>query len=295
MESKKPAFYVLLSGILWGVISIFIKQLSAAGFDSMQISAIRMLVSAVLFTTIIAITNRDKLKIKLKDIWIFIGTGIVSVVLFNCTYFYTMIHSQASIAVILLYTSPIFVMIMSAIFFKEKITSRKITALIMTLAGCVLVAGVIGTSYKLTPLIVITGIGSGFFYALYSIFGRVALQKYDTLTVTAYTFIFGMIGALPIGKVGKIVNIVSENPKIIFWCIGIGIVSTVLPYFFYTKGLQQMESGKAAILAAVEPLVGAIIGMTLFHESHDTTKLIGIVLIFAAIILLNISPKKVRD
>lgn len=285
--NKKAVFSVILSGVLWGVISIFINTLSSAGFDSMQIACIRMITSAVMMTIFVAIRSPEKLKIKLKDIWMFIGTGIVSVVLFNTCYFYTMINSQASVAVVLLYTSPVFIMIMSAILFKEKITRKKIAALLLTFTGCVLVAGILGGGYKITPFILLTGLGSGLFYALYTIFGRFALEKYDTFTVTAYTFIFGMLGSIPTGKLSQTAEIIRFNPKIVLFCVGIGLVSTVLPYVLYTWGLQKMESGKAAILVAVEPLVGALIGMTVYNEPHNVLKLVGIGMILCAIILLN--------
>lgn len=283
---------VISAGVLWGIISLFIKNMSVYGLDAMQIATLRLIVAAVFFTIFVLIKNPKLLKFKIKDIWMFIGTGVVSVVLFNMTYFYTMIHSQASIAVVLLYTSPIFVMIISALIFKEKITIQKIVALVMTFAGCIFVAGIIGGNMLVSPFILFTGISAGLLYALYTIFGRFALEKYDTMTVTAYTFIFGTLGSLPFGKVVPAVRIVLENPKLVFLCIGIGIISTVLPYFFYTWGLERMESGKAAILVAVEPLVGAVIGMTVFHESRSLTKIVGIALIIGAIIVLNINFQK---
>ena len=288
---NKAACSVILAGVLWGVINIFVRHLSAAGLDAMQIAGIRMLIAAVLFTLVIALKDRSLLKIRLKDVWMFIGTGIISVVFFNICYFYTMINGQASVAVVLLYTSPIFIMLLSAVIFKEKITGRKITALILTFAGCVLVAGLLGGDYTLSPLILLTGILSGLFYGLYTIFGRFALAKYDTMTVTAYTFIFGFIGSVPFAGYGKSSGIIKADPGVALWGIGIGIVCTILPYFFYTWGLQRMESGKAAIIVAVEPVVGALIGMTVFKESHNIMKIAGICLIIAAIVLLNLKPR----
>lgn len=283
----KAALSVILAGVLWGVINIFVRRLAAGGLEPLQISAVRMIVSAVSFTSVLALTDRKKLKVKPKDLWMFAGTGIVSVVMFNVCYFYTMIHSQASVAVVLLYTSPVFIMIMSAVIYREKITLRKIIALILTVGGCVLTAGLIGGEYKVTPFILLTGLGAGLFYALYTIFGRAALAKYDSMTVTCYTFIFGMAGAIPFGNIPQIASHIAAKPSLILWGIGIGIICTVLPYYFYTSGLQNMESGKAAILVAVEPLVGAVIGMTVFHESSDLPKLIGIACILAAIIILG--------
>lgn len=290
-KSRQAVFSVILAGVLWGIISIFIKNLSAGGIDALQISFVRMAVAAPLFTIFILIKDKAKLCIKPKDIWIFIGTGVVSVVLFNIFYFYTMIKSQASIAVVLLYTSPVFVMLLSAIFFKEKITGVKVMAVLLTLAGCVLVAGLAGGGYTVTPVVLLTGLGAGLFYALYTIFGRVALEKYDTLTVTVWTFLMGLPAAAAVGKPVQTVSALIASPRMILFGIGIGIFSTVLPYFFYTSGLKYMDGGKAAILVAVEPIVGAVIGMTVYGESRGAGKIAGIALILAAIVLLNI-PKK---
>ena len=287
MKQFKPALSVIAAGILWGVISIFVKTLSKAGIDALQISAVRMILAAICFSLFVLIKDRSKFRIRFRDIWMFIGTGIISIVLFNTCYFYTMIHSQASIAVVLLYTSPVFVMILSAIIFKEKITVIKIIALILTICGCVLVAGLTNGVSISFPVFMI-GIASGLFYALYSIFGEIALRKYDTMTVTVWTFIFGLIGSLPLGKVPQTIRIIKSDPKLILFAFGIAILSTVLPYFFYTWGLKRMETSKAAILVAVEPLVGCILGMTIYQEPHNFVKILGIILILTSIVLLNI-------
>lgn len=289
---QKAVLSVIFAGVLWGIISFFIKGLSAAGFDSMQITCVRMITASVIFTLIIAIISPEKLKVKLEDFPLFIGTGIISIVFFNCCYFYTIIKSQASVAVVLLYTSPVFVMILSALIFKERITVRKIIALILTFSGSVLVAGLLGNGYKITPFVLLTGLGSGLFYALYTIFGRFALEKYDTVTVTVYTFLFSAVGSVPIGKLNKTFEIITSNPKVILYCLGVGLICTVLPYFLYTWGLQRMESGKAAIFVAVEPVVGAVIGMTFYNEPYNIIKIIGMIFIIGSIILLGFNSTK---
>lgn len=279
---------VLFAGILWGVINLFVKTLSAHGLDAFQISAVRMTGAVLVFFFVVLIKDRSKFRIHWKDVWMFACTGIVSVVLFNTCYFYTMINSQASVAVVLLYTSPVFVMLLSAIFFKEKITSQKVIALCLTFAGCVLVAGVLGGNYEIPAFVILTGIAAGLFYALYSIFGNIALKKYDTVTVTFWTFFFAFIGAVPMGKPGRTLAVFAAEPVLILWGLGIGVVSTMLPYYFYTWGLNRMDPSRAAILVAVEPLVGSVIGMTVFGEPHNVLKVLGIILILAAIVVLNV-------
>lgn len=292
MNRSKPALAVVAAGVAWGVISLFVRSLSAAGLSPLQISLIRMVMAAVCFFPLLALRNPARLRIRLRDLWMFIGTGIVSVVLFNSLYFYTTVQSQASVAVVLLYTSPAFVLLLSALLFREKITPVKLLCLGMTVLGCALVGGLFGGSERLTPVILLTGLGSGFFYALYTIFARVALRRYDSMTVTAYTFLLGALGSLPLGRAADTASLLVRRPLLLLSCLGIGLVSTVLPYALYTWGLQRMDSGRAAILVAVEPLVGAVLGMAFYGEPHGLPKLAGILLILGAVLLLNLPEKK---
>ena len=294
-NSKAAILSVMASGALWGVISFFIRALDAGGLNSLQISFVRMFVSAVVFSLFVLIKDKSKFKIKLRDLWMFAGTGIVSIVVFNGLYFYTMINSQASVAVVLLYTSPVFIMILSAFLFKEKITVRKIIALVLTVIGCACATGLVGSGYKIKPFVLLLGLGSGLFYALYTIFGRVALEKYDTLTVTVYSFIFGLTGSLFVGKPIETTKVLIQNPSLIIWGIGVGIVCTVMPYFLYTYGLQRIESGKAAIIVAVEPVVATVIGILCYGDDCSVVKISGIVFILASIVLLNLKSKNEKS
>ena len=286
-SDRLPALCVITGGILWGCISIFVKRLTAGGCSSLQIAMIRGIFGAIMMTGWLLMKDKRLLCIRLRDIWIFVGTGIISLALFNWCYFSVIQQSQASVAVVLLYTSPIFVMLMSAVFFHEKITKRKVTALLCAFAGCVLVAGLLGGSYRLSLPVFFLGIGSGFFYAAYSIFGRVALKRYDTLTVTAYTFLFATLGTLPVGDLPGVGRLLAADPQLILWCLGIAFFCTVLPYLFYTAGLQGLEPGKAAVLATVEPLVGTVIGVVMFQEPFGLSKALGILFILAAVIIFR--------
>jgi len=291
MKELKPMLAVIAAGVLWGIISFFVRSLASAGLEPLQISLIRMVMATLIVFPVLGIRNPALLRIRIKDVWVFIGTGIVSIVFFNTLYFYATIYSQASVAVVLLYTSPVFVLLFSAVLFRERITRRRVFCLGMTILGCVLVGGLLGGDYRLSGRVLAAGLGSGFFYALYTIFARYALRRYDSMTVTAYSFLFGMLGSLPLGDPAGTMRILTAEPILILSCIGIGLISTAFPYILYTWGLQRMDSGRAAILVAVEPLVGAVVGMVFCRESHSLTKLTGILLILCAVLLLNLPER----
>lgn len=278
---------VILAGVLWGLINLFIKPLSALGLSTIQIALVRMVIAALCFGVFTAATNPSAFRIDIRDLWIFIGTGCISIVLFNYCYFYTIINGQASVAVVLLYTSPVFVMLMAALLFREKITGVKIIAAGLTLIGCVLVSGILTGSLEIPAKVFATGIASGFLYALYTIFGRYGLKKYSSTTVTVYSFILAAICLLAVADKTGLGQALSAGPKPLLLCAGLAVVSTILPYYLYTAGLEKTDSGRAAILVAVEPAVGAFLGITVFHEPVSFMKVAGILLVLIAILIMN--------
>lgn len=279
----------ILAGVLWGGISIFLKTLSAAGLSSVQVMLLRGLVSSAIMVIYLLIKDKNLLKIELKDLWMFIGTGVISLTFFSLCYFKTILEVGTSIAVILLYTSPIFILVISRFLFKEKITVLKFLALLLTFVGCIFVSG-IGDGQGITAKGFIIGLCAGLGYALYSIFSRFALKKYNSLTVTFYTFLFSSVSILPFAGAGQIVQVASG--KVVLFVVGISLFCTVLPYIFYTYGLSGLETGKAAILVTVEPLVGTLVGFLLWHEEVSVLKIAGIIMIFVAVILCGLPAKK---
>ena len=128
---KKFAWiFVLAAGILWGTIGIYVKKLNAAGLNSMDIVAIRAALTAAVLFLCLLIYKRQLLAIKLRDIWCFIGTGVLSIVFFNYCYFRAMTLIPLSIAAILLYTAPAFVFLCQRCCLKKKLLKEKLLYLL---------------------------------------------------------------------------------------------------------------------------------------------------------------------
>lgn len=287
----KNALYIIVAGTLWGIISIFVNQLRIIGFNSMQVVSIRVLFSALVLVFYLLIKDRQQLKIKLKDIPLFIGTGVGSIIFFNYCYFEAIdIIGGASIPALLLYTAPIFVMILSVILFKEKITKKKLISLVMTFLGLALVTGAFSSSDKISIFALLLGLGSGLGYALYSIFGKFLVDKYSAITITTYTFVVATIFSVPFSGIVQNFDLLISL-KGILSALALAVVSTVLPFLLYTKGLYGMEAGKASILATVEPFVATIVGVLFFKETMTSFKIIGMILVLLAIIILNVNKK----
>lgn len=288
---NKNYFSIILAAVFWGTMGVFVNFLSEFGLSTVQIAMLRSLVSLLFMAILILCKDRKLFKIRLGDIWMFLGTGIVSYFLFNICYFLAIREVGVAVSSVLLYTSPIFVTLMSCIFFREKLTCHKVLCLILAVGGCALVSGLAsGNVGSVSAFGILIGLASGFAYALYSIFSTFALRKYQVMTVTFYTFLFGAAAALLIGNPAETFRTIA-NPTGILWSLALGIISGAIPYFLYTLGLSRVKPSHAAVIATAEPVVASLLGIFLFREKADLFTVLGIVLIIGAAILLNVSPK----
>ncbi len=287
MQKKNlGAVYVLLAAVCWGLIGLFTRRLLNAGAAPGDIVAIRNSGALLMLTVYFALREKSVFHVKPKDLWIFFGTGVVSVLLFTLCYFSCQQRCSLAVSAILLYTAPAMVVVMSALVFREKITKRKLLALALALLGCASVSGVWSGELMLTVSGFLLGIGSAFFYALYSIFGRVALHKYTPMAVVFWTFVFAGFGALFLADFAALGALLSE-PSMLLTAVGLALISTVLPYIFYTRGLSMMEGGKASILASLEPVVAAFVGILVFGEPVSASVFLGLSCILACVYILR--------
>ena len=283
---------IIIAACFWGSMGIFVRKLSEYGFSPIQIVSIRITLAALAFSAIQLFKSRSGFKILPRDIPLFLGLGFGSILFFTVCYFTAITIMPLSTAAILLYTSPIWIVLMSAIFFREKMNCRKLVALALAFAGCVLVSGISGEGITLKGLLI--GLGSGIGYGLYSILGTVALRRYSPYTVTTYTFLLAAIGSWficgPANMLSKF-SAAGNSTSLIPFCFLTALITAVIPFLFYTLGLRTVEASKAGILATFEPMVATIVGITCFSEALTLHSGIGIALILAAAIVLNWKQK----
>ena len=291
-KSSFGPILIILAGIFWGSMGIFVRRLAEYGFTPIQIVCIRVVLAALIFSVIQLVKDPKGFRISLRDIPLFLGLGLGSILFFTVCYFTSITMMSLSTAAILLYTSPIWIMLMSLLFFHEKLTGRKVLALFLAFGGCVLVSGISGGGLTVMGLLI--GLGSGIGYGLYSILSTVALRRYSPFTVTTWTFIIAAIGSIlishPADMVAKFAAAPSP-PSLLGFSLLTALVTAVIPFLAYTLGLRSVEASKAGILATVEPMVATLIGILVFSEPLTLMSGLGVLLILAAVVILNVSKK----
>ena len=280
----------LIAGILWGSVAIFVRKLTAFGMDSWTILFTRVAVASIIMVIFLLIRNRSLLKIRIRDLWLFAGSGIVAMLGLNYCYTEAINALSVSLAAVLLSLSPVFVMIFAAILFHERITRLKIVCTFFAMAGCFLVSGILEAgAMRWSAYGIIIGVMAAVFYALYSIFSKIAMERdYNVFTITFYSMLLMAIVLLPLTDWNMTAAFVSAAPvKNTLFMIVHSLCSNILPYICYTWSLHYVDAGKAAILAAGgEPAAAMIFGIIFFGEIPSVLGILGLIITIIAISIL---------
>ena len=280
---------VLAAGICWGCTGLFNRHLTVLGFTSTGTVILRNIGSAVLLALVLLITDRSLFRIRVRHLPYFLGTGIISLLIFTLCYFRSQQINSLALAAIMMYTAPAFVVLLSVPVFRDKITGKKLLALAVAFGGCVLASGLAGGRLELTAEGLLLGLGSGLFYASYSIFARMAMKHYRSLTITFYTFAVAAAGSLLLLALGAADYGAAVWTGGALWNIaGLLLIGTVAPYILYTKGLEGIgDGGKASILASIEPVMAAFVGVLAFGEPLGPGTIGGLVCILISVFILR--------
>lgn len=286
----------IVSGAMWGSAGIFVRKLTELGMNSYTVVSVRVVLAVLILAVWLGIYDKDLLKIKLKDLWIFVAGGVVGMFGLNICYNFAISELSLSLAAVLLSLSPVFVLFMAAILFKEKITSKKVICMTIAIAGCVLASGVLEAASTMRWSIkgIIVGTIGAFFYGLYGIISKTAMERgYHAFTTTFYCLFMVMLVVIPLTNWKLVTNVVVANPvKMSVFLVIHSLCTSVLPYVLYTFSIRYIDAGMASILASGEPVAAMIFGVIFFSEIPTVLSVVGIVLVIVALALLSMPDKK---
>lgn len=281
------AALVLGAASLWATFGIFAKFLYQAGLEPLEVASTRAAVGFAAVLLLAAVRRLRGVSIPLRSIPFFAVYGVLGFALFGLLYLAGLQRTTVSIAVALLYTAPAFVVLVSAVLWQERFDRVRVLALALVLTGVVLVTGAAGSLLRGTAALplpaLLFGLASGLGYALYTLFSKVASQRYGALASLFWSFAFA---ALSLGLLASPVTSFVRAPDQAWLLIGLGIVPTLLPYALYIAALHHLRASTAAMLAAVEPAIAAALAALLLAERMDALQIVGMVLVVCAAVLL---------
>ncbi len=293
--NKKGLLLILSAACLWGTAGIFVRALSGFGISNMQIVFVRAVITTLIMCGACLEQGTQAFKFKLRDVWLFVANGILSIVFFNFCYYKTIELSTLSVASVLMYTAPIFVMLLAIPIFKERLSIKKCICVLLAFLGCVFVSGAIGSGCGISRECLAFGLLTGLGYSLYTIFGNLLLNRgYSSLTITLYSFLFAALGSAPFALLGDGLPLYEMSGKAMLVAVAMAVFNTVLPYILYTAGLKRVEVSLAPIIATVEPITATVIGV-FYNDPLDAYGVVGIILVLGSVIILNLKAGKKNE
>lgn len=289
---KRALIYIVAAGMLWGTSGIFVHYLSPYGFSPYEMSLVRGVVSFTVMALYALIFNRSLFKIRPGDALMYLGIGISLFATASC-YYSSMQMTSVSTAVVLMYTAPIYVTIVSVLTLGEKFSHAKGVAIGIMLIGCCLVSGLIG-GFKFDAGGIAVGVLSGITYAAYNLLTKLALRRGgNAISATIFGFLFMSLTALLFASPSDVAAHASARPELtVPLLIGLGIFTFVLPYFLYTLSMRDLSAGTASALGIIEPMAACVFSFAFLGEKLDVFSVIGILLILGAVFMLSIAENK---
>lgn len=292
----KGYFLVGASGFFWGTGFLYIQYILDSGLSPEDMVSWKMILGFIFMFAYTYSKDKELLKIDKKGLIYIAIMALICHVLYNLFMNTAIEKTTIATTVALMYTAPIFVLIISRIAFKELFTKYKVIAVFVCIVGVFLtVTGGTLDVLDFNVIGVMFGLATGLSYAMMNLISKALLGNYRQVTILTYTFGLAFILSLPISNPLEAFKL---EFNIWLWVniLLLGFVPTVLGYFSFTTGLSYgIESSKAAIIATIEVPVSVIGSYLIFGDDIFGWKLVGIVLVLLSVSLLHRDDLKMAE
>ena len=285
---KRAALFVALSAASFGFLGVPVRFLHDNGFAPLDITAVRLFVTTIALVIVALVVDRGLFKVRKRDLLFFILFGFFKL-MSDVTLFRAQVTIDLSLSTLLQMTAPYYVLVISLFLFRERITLMKILAMLVAFIGCIFVTGVItGGMHSLDFVGVASALISGLFFGLYTIGCKLGSDKgYKPVTTMMYMFLFASLMTIPFANDVKVVESFVDV-HLILGVLSLGILMTLIPFFVSTWGVQKLEASKVSLISVMEVITACIVGYFLFDEEMTVLNIIGMSLVVASIVIMDL-------
>jgi len=291
MTSVRGYLYIIVATLFWGVSATVAKLLFTQQVDMLVLVQMRITLSCLLLLTYFLLFKRDVLRMKVNDIYRFALLGIIGIAGSNFFYYFTIKETNVATAILLQYLAPLLVLCYAALTREEELSAVKITAGIVSLAGCFLaIAGKDLSILHISTAGLLSGFASAFCWSFTNVSLRHVLKNYSIWTALMYAFIAASLFWFFFNPPWNIIeaNYSSKEWEIFFL---VAIISILIPHSFYFAGMKYLTASRAIITATFEPIVAIVSAFFVVHEVLSPVQMIGAVLVIIAIAILQLKQE----
>lgn len=286
---------VLTANLVYGINYTVAKDVMNGYIGPFGLVLTRVIGGLLIFTLLRPNFKKDG--IKKEDIPRFMACGLFGIAV-NQLFFLEGLSMTTQInAGIIMTTNPIMVLIMAAFILREKITRKKILGIVVGLSGAVLLM-TYGKTISLGESDTFWGNLMVFInslsYGIYLVIAKPLINKYDTIVVVKWVFMFGLLFVFPFGFSQMTAVNWAEMPTIIYLETAFVILGTsVLAYLFNMYGLKKLNASSVSFYIYSQPIFASIVAIMVGHDSLNSIKIISAALVFTGVYIVS-KPAKVK-
>ena len=306
--SEKGYPIALLSAVILSTSAIFVRHLTEKyGLPPIILSFWRDLFVAIVLLIILILIRPGLLRITRQNLYYLVIYGFVLAV-FNSVWTLSVSLNGAAVGTVLAYCSAAFTALLGWWILKESLSWVKVLAVLLCLGGCVLVAGALDpAAWSINLIGIVTGIGSGLFYAIYTLMGRSASNRgLNPWTTLLYTFGFGAVWLLGIDLIGNgVLPGTAQGLSGLFWLgsdwLGwlilfiLAAIPTVAGFGLYNVSLSLMPSSVVNLIVTTEPAFTALWAYFLLGERFTLVQVVGSALIVTGVVFLRLYENRTNN
>lgn len=275
----KGYLLALISAVSYGLIPLFILPVKALNFPLDTTLFYRFFISA-LFILVFLVYKKESLKINRTEFLILSVLGLLYA-LSSDFLFWDYELLTPGIASTVLFVYPVFVALILALFFKEKITRFTFISLLITFSGIV-VLSTNGSDFKINFAGLLVGVSCALFYAIYMVIVNKAKMNVSGIKITFYSLLFSAVYYLV--KTLSLQEPLAPSPELILHISVFALVTTVFSITALIYAIKFIGSTPTSIMGALEPVVAVLISVCCFGEILTWNLIFGVLLILAGVI-----------
>lgn len=281
-------FAATLVSIIYGVTFTIAKDVMPKYVDAYGFIVMRVGGSVVLFWLISFFGPKEK--IALEDFPRIIAASFFGVAFNMLTFFKGLSYTSPIMGAVLMVTTPMIVLVLSAFIMKERMENRKVFGILLGLTGTITLI-LYGKSLVNAPnaslgnvLVFINAVSYGF----YLIIVKKLMDKYNAFTFVKWIYTFGFLMVLPFGWSEFQAIDIATLPLAIFWKIGFVVVfSTFLTYLLNLISMRELKPTTVAVFIYLQPFFATVFAISLGKDNLSLIKILSALLIFIGVFLVT--------
>lgn len=278
--------YVLLvfQQIIASTTHIFAKNLT---FDlpPTTILLFRSFFAVIFFVLFLIIKGQRLFAIEKKDIVPFLILGLLNVPLNQYLFFVSIKMTTASNVALAYALSPIFILIISIYFLKEKVTLRKTLGIVAAFVGITLILFERGLEFRSEYFIGnLVALVASLAWSIYSTYGKVFIARYGSIYSTFIAMLFGFLLYLPISFLhDDIANIYLIKPMHWLQIIYLALLTSGIAYIIWYYAIKRLPASSVGVFNNLQPVFTTILAMAFLNQSVSFIYIIGGLLIIGGV------------